>query len=151
VIRRSHVVREVNKPGSKLHKKEAVEMVTILETPPMIVVGLVGYVATPRGLRTLTTVWSHHLTETVKRRFYRNWYRAKKKAFSRYAANITANGDADVKAQIKRIEKYCSVIRVPADRSQSLAVTGVRPVQPNSNLIKESVAVPDGAREGRTC
>lgn len=110
----THILREVNKPGSKLHKKEAVEMVTILETPPMIVVGLVGYVATPRGLRTLTTVWSHHLTETVKRRFYRNWYRAKKKAFSRYAANITANGDADVKAQIKRIEKYCSVIRVLA-------------------------------------
>jgi len=110
----THILREVNKPGSKLHKKEAVEMVTILETPPMIVVGLVGYVETPRGLRTLTTVWSQHLTETVKRRFYKNWYRAKRKAFSRYAQNIADNGDADIKEQIARMSKYCSVIRVLA-------------------------------------
>jgi len=110
----THILREVNKPGSKLHKKEAVEMVTILETPPLVVVGLVGYVATPRGLRTLTTVWAHHLTETVKRRFYKNWYRAKKKAFSKYSAHITAHGDGDIKEQLKRMSKYCSVIRVLA-------------------------------------
>jgi len=110
----THILREVNKPGSKLHKKEAVEMVTILETPPLVVVGLVGYVATPRGMRTLTTVWAHHLTETVKRRFYKNWYRAKKKAFSRYSKNITDSGDGDVKEQLKRMTKYCSVIRVLA-------------------------------------
>ena len=58
---------------SELNKKEAVEAVTILETPPMVVVGLVGYVETPRGLRTLTTVWASHLSDTVRRRFYKNW------------------------------------------------------------------------------
>ena len=110
----THILREVNKPGSKLHKKEAVEMVTILETPPMVVVGLVGYVETPRGLRSLTTVWAKHLTETVKRRFYKNWYRAKKKAFSRYEAHVAAQGDADIKEQLQRMTKYCSVIRVLA-------------------------------------
>eukprot|EP01032_Pedospumella_encystans_P016824 gene16824-19178_t len=46
----SHVVREIERPGSKLHKKEAVEAVTVLEAPPMVVVGIVGYVATPNGL-----------------------------------------------------------------------------------------------------
>jgi len=118
----THILREVNKPGSKLHKKEAVEMVTILETPPLVVVGLVGYVETPRGLRSLTTVWAHHLTETVKRRFYKNWYRAKKKAFSKYEAHWTANGDGDVKQQLQRMSKYCSVIRV-------LAHTQIKKVQ----------------------
>lgn len=54
----THIVRDVNKPGSKLHKKEVVEAVTIIETPPMVVVGLVGYVETPRGLKALTTVWA---------------------------------------------------------------------------------------------
>jgi hypothetical protein len=39
----------------------------------MVVVGMVGYVETPRGLRTLTTVWATHLSETLKRRFYKNW------------------------------------------------------------------------------
>jgi large subunit ribosomal protein L3e len=54
----THILREVEKPGSKLHKKEVVEAVTVIETPPMVVVGLVGYIETPRGLRALTTVWA---------------------------------------------------------------------------------------------
>ena len=49
---------QVEKPGSKVHKKETAEAVTIIETPPMIVVGVVGYVQTPRGLRTLNTIWA---------------------------------------------------------------------------------------------
>lgn len=69
----THVLRDVDKPGSKLHKKETVEAVTIIECPPMNVVGVVGYVQTPRGLRTLSTVWTTHLNESVKRRFYKNW------------------------------------------------------------------------------
>jgi len=54
----THILREVEKPGSKLHKKEVIEAVTVLETPPMVVVGLVGYIDTPRGLRALSTVWA---------------------------------------------------------------------------------------------
>lgn len=64
----THIVREVEKPGSKLHKKETCEPVTIVECPPMVVVGVVGYVKTPRGLRSLNTVWAEHLSEEVKRR-----------------------------------------------------------------------------------
>lgn len=81
----THIMREVDKPGSKLHKKEVVEAVSIIETPPMVVVGLVGYVRTAQGLRCLTTVWAQHLSEECKRRFYKNWYQAKKKAFTKYA------------------------------------------------------------------
>merc|ERR1712086_378772 len=76
----THVVRDVDRPGSKIHKKEIVEAVTVLETPPMVVVGLVGYVETPRGLRSLSTVWAAFLSEEVKRRFYKNWYKSKRKA-----------------------------------------------------------------------
>jgi hypothetical protein len=35
----THIVREVDKPGSKVNKKEVVEAVTFLETPPMVIVG----------------------------------------------------------------------------------------------------------------
>jgi len=81
----SHIVRDVNKPGSKLHKKEIVEAVTIIETPPMIVVGMVGYIDTPRGLRALTTVWANKLDRNTLRRFYKNWMNSKKKrAFNKY-------------------------------------------------------------------
>ncbi len=58
----------MEKPGSKLHKKETCETVTIIEAPPMVVVGVVGYIKTPRGLRSLNTVWSEHLDDAVKRR-----------------------------------------------------------------------------------
>jgi large subunit ribosomal protein L3e len=44
----THILREVVRPGSKLHEKETVEAVTIIETPPLVVVGIVGYIETPR-------------------------------------------------------------------------------------------------------
>jgi large subunit ribosomal protein L3e len=110
----THIMREVDKPGSKLHKGETVEAVTIIETPPMVVVGLVGYVETPRGLRTLTTVWADHLEESLKRRFYKNWYRGKKKAFTRYAARVADSENNDVANELERMKKYCQVVRVLA-------------------------------------
>jgi len=110
----THVLREVDKPGSKLHKKETVEAVTIVECPPMNVVGLVGYVNTPRDLRTLSTVWASHLNESVKRRFYKNWYRSKKKAFDRYAQRVAAPDNKDVDTELDRLKKHAHVIRVLA-------------------------------------
>ena len=59
----SHIAREVDRPGSKMHKKEVVEPVTVIETPPMVVVGLVGYVETPKGLRTCTSVFAEQLKQ----------------------------------------------------------------------------------------
>jgi large subunit ribosomal protein L3e len=69
----THILREVDKVGSKLHKKETIEAATVIETPPMVIVGLVGYIQTPRGLRALATVWAEHLGTDLKRRFYKNW------------------------------------------------------------------------------
>jgi len=107
----THVVRDLDRQGSKAHKKEIVEAVTILETPPMVAVGVVGYVQTPRGLRSLTTVWAGHLSDEVKRRFYKNWYRSKKKAFTKYAKKF-AEDKASIDRDIARLKKYCTVVRV---------------------------------------
>jgi large subunit ribosomal protein L3e len=109
----THVVRDVEKPGSKLHKKETVEAVTIIETPPMYVVGVVGYTTTPRGLRTLTTVWAEHLDEQVKRRFYKHWCRSKKKAFTKYAKQYIKDKKV-IDKELARIKKHCQVVRVIA-------------------------------------
>merc|ERR1711890_106520 len=38
----THIVREVDRVGSKVHKKEVVEAVTILETPPLLLLVLWG-------------------------------------------------------------------------------------------------------------
>merc|ERR1711939_382773 len=109
------IVRDLDRPGAKLHKKEIVEAVTIVDTPPMIAVGLVGYIETPRGLRSLTTVRAEHLSDEIKRRFYKNWYRSKKKAFTKYAKKHAESGSASsVARELERISKYCSVVRVLA-------------------------------------
>jgi large subunit ribosomal protein L3e len=80
----------------------------------MIVVGLVGYIETPRGLRSLTTVWAEHLGDELKRRFYKNWYKSKKKAFTKYAKKHSENKGASITRELARIQKYCTVVRVLA-------------------------------------
>jgi len=112
----THIVRDLDKPGSRMHKREIVEAVTIIETPPMVVVGLVGYVETPHGLRSLTTVWAQHLSDECLRRFYKNWYRSKKKAFTKYHKRMveTTKGKTPIDRELERMKKYCSVIRVIA-------------------------------------
>jgi large subunit ribosomal protein L3e len=128
----THILRDVNRPGSKLNKKEVVEAVTVVETPPMVVVGIVGYVATPLGLRTLTTVWAEHMSEGVKRRFYRNFSGSKKRAFKEYAREMYGKGEdkkkfmkksgerASVEETLERMKKYCQHIRVLAHTQMHL-------------------------------
>jgi large subunit ribosomal protein L3e len=115
----THIVREMDKLGSKLHKKEVVEPVTILETPPMVVVGLVGYIETPRGLRSLSSVWANHLSDELRRKFYRRWYSSKKKAFTKHFAKAEKSQDHITK-ELARIKKYCTVVRVLAHTQASL-------------------------------
>lgn len=57
-----------------ISKREEVEAVTIIETPPMVVVGVVGYIDTPKGLRNFKTVFAEHISDECRRRFYKNWY-----------------------------------------------------------------------------
>jgi large subunit ribosomal protein L3e len=75
----------MDRPGSKLNGKEVIESITIVETPPIAVVGIVGYIETPRGLRALTTVWTSKLAKDTLRRFYKNWMNSKKKAFTKHS------------------------------------------------------------------
>jgi large subunit ribosomal protein L3e len=107
-------VRDLDRRGSKMDKREIVEAVTIVDTPPLVVVGVVGYIETPRGLRSLTTVWAEHLSDEVKRRFYKNWYKSKKKAFTKYAKKYSEDNAVSITRELERIKKYCNVVRVLA-------------------------------------
>jgi large subunit ribosomal protein L3e len=96
-----------------LHKKETIEPVSIIETPPITVIGLVGYIETPRGLRALATVWASKFSKDTLRRFYKNWMQSKKKAFTKYHAKVAENAK-NQETQLKRITKYCSIVRAIA-------------------------------------
>ncbi|XP_007938354.1 60S ribosomal protein L3-like [Orycteropus afer afer] len=109
----THIVREVDRPGSKVNQKEVVEAVTIVETLPMVVVGVMGYVETPQGLWTFKTVFAEHISDECKRRFYKNWHKSKKKAFTKYCKKWQ---DEDGKKQLEKdfssMKKYCQVILI---------------------------------------
>ena len=109
----THIVREVTKPGSRLHKKECVEAVTIIECPKMVVVGIVGYIRTPRGLKAVNTLFAEKLSECAIRRFYKR-YRGKNhyKAFKKYQEHENWTKKCD--SAIKILKKRAAVIRVIA-------------------------------------
>merc|ERR1712014_5577 len=109
----THITRDVTKPGAKIHNKETCEAVTVLDCPPMVVVGVVGYVKTFNGLQTLKTVFAEHLSEDVKRKFYKNFYKSKKKAFTKYAKKY-ADGKKEIDADLNELKKKACVIRVLA-------------------------------------
>ncbi|QRV91027.1 ribosomal protein L3 [Ceratobasidium sp. AG-Ba] len=143
----THIVRDLDRPGSKMHKREVVEAVTIVETPPLIVVGVVGYVETPRGLRTLTTVWANHLSDEVKQ-----LVPLEKKAFTRYAKKAAENGGKSTARELERIRKYCTVVRVLAHTQ--LRKTGLKQkkahlmeIQVNGGSVADKVAYAQGLFE----
>lgn len=137
-------VRDLDRRGSKMDKREVVEAVTVVDTPPLVVVGVVGYIETPRGLRSLTTVWAEHLSDEVKRRFYKNWYQAKKKAFTKYAKKYTEGGSS-IERELERIRKYATVVRVLAHTQISKTPLSQKKahlaeIQINGGSIEDKVA-----------
>ena len=117
----THVIREVKRTNTKLPKDGVLEPVTIIETPAMIAVGLVGYRKTTTGLHALATVYAEHVTDEFKRRYCRNWSKSSKKQFSVHTENYN---DEKMKAKrarvIKMLEHRADVIRLICHTQMSL-------------------------------
>ena len=117
----THVIREVKRTQTKLPKDGVLEPVTIIETPPMVIAGFVGYKKTATGLKPVTAVFAEHIKEEFKRRYTRNYSRSAKKQFSVSTAKYN---DAKIKAkrerQIKLMKNRCDVIRVIAHTQMEL-------------------------------
>jgi len=141
----THVVRDLVRPGSKLHNKEVVEAVTLVEAPPIVCVGIVGYVETPQGIKVLTTVWAQHLGVAFLRRFYKSWTHERHKHFTATALKWADDSkEKCIDREIARMKKYCTVIRlichtqptlVPVQRKKAV----VKEIQVNGGTIEEKV------------
>jgi len=111
----THCVKyQERREGKKIIKKDVVHATSVVECPPMKIIGMVGYIETPRGLRTLSTVWAQQIDQDVKRRFYKNWYASKKNAFKQYVDRFK-HAETDKKSihrDLERIKKYCTTVRV---------------------------------------
>merc|ERR1712168_335188 len=149
----THICRIVDRPGSKTNKKEVIEPVTIIETPPIMVVGVVGSIETPYGMRTFKTIWAEHLSEEVRRRFYKNWYSSKKKAFTKYAKKWAAeDGKKEIEKDFAKMKKYCTVIRVITHTQIKLLrkrqkKAHIHEIQLNGGTIPEKVDFARGLME----
>jgi len=106
----THISRDLNRQGSGLHLKEICEQVSYIETPPVVVAGIVGYKETVNGLKTHTTVWASKLGEEYRRNLIKGWYKSKKKAFTKYslAEDFSKKNDEKLKA----MGEVCTVVRV---------------------------------------
>uniref|UniRef100_A0A183G8K4 60S ribosomal protein L3 n=1 Tax=Heligmosomoides polygyrus TaxID=6339 RepID=A0A183G8K4_HELPZ len=127
----THIIRDVDKPGSKVNKKEVVEAVTIIEAPPMVIVGIVGYIDTPRGPRPFKSVFAEHLSEDCRRRFYKNWW-------------MDEDGRKVIESDLNKMKKYCSSIRVVAHTQMKILKRKQKKahlveIQINGGTIEEKV------------
>ncbi|XP_058816261.1 large ribosomal subunit protein uL3-like [Topomyia yanbarensis] len=128
----THIVREADRPGSKINKKDVIEAVTILEAPPIAIVGAVGYIETPFGPRALCNVWAQHLSEECCR-FYKNWHASKKKAFIKASKKWTYDlGKMSIDENFKKMIRYCKFIRVIAHSQIRL----IKQVQKKAHIIE---------------
>jgi len=121
----THVVREVVRAGSRLNKKEAVEPVTIVETPQMVGVGIIGYKETPQGAKPVTTAWASFISDEMKRCYYKNWYQTKThKAFACQEDQAKATETRD--ARIAKLKSEATIIRLIAHTQPSKVKIGQR-------------------------
>ncbi|CAO2593327.1 60S ribosomal protein L3 [Lemmus lemmus] len=110
----THIIREVDRPGSKVNKKEVMEAVAIVETPPMVVLSIVGCIETPWDLRTFKTAFAEHISDEYKGHFYKNWHKSKK-AFTKYCKKWQDDmGKKQLEKDFNSMKKYCQVIRITA-------------------------------------
>jgi len=132
----THIMRVSSRVGSKINKKEVCEPVTILECPPVVVVGIAGYIETPHGPRCLKTIWAEHLGEECRRRFYKNWHKSKKRAFV-HASKKWADrlGKLQIRRDIAKMKRYCTTIRVVVHTQQKL----LRKKQKKADLLEVQV------------
>ena len=110
----THCVREIDRPGSRLHKKEAVEAVTIVEVPPMVVVDVVGYVGTLTAFVLSPLCGRTCCLMMLSVDSTKNWYKSKRKAFTKYAKKYAEKPQKRSMPRRPRIRSYATVVRVIA-------------------------------------
>jgi len=64
-----HVIKTEDNPNSPFYGQEVAKAVTVIETPPLLVLGVRTYESTPYGLRTLCEVWAENLPKDLGRVF----------------------------------------------------------------------------------
>eukprot|EP00817_Percolomonadidae_sp_ATCC50343_P004610 CAMPEP_0117420364 /NCGR_PEP_ID=MMETSP0758-20121206/1708_1 /TAXON_ID=63605 /ORGANISM="Percolomonas cosmopolitus, Strain AE-1 (ATCC 50343)" /LENGTH=395 /DNA_ID=CAMNT_0005201919 /DNA_START=8 /DNA_END=1195 /DNA_ORIENTATION=- len=123
----THVIRDFIKSGQKEETIEVCEGATVIDTPPMQIIGVTGYTDTAFGKKKLTTVWTRKISRHALRRFAKSWRGVNKNVFR---ANNTLYNHADYKedreAKYNMLAENASVIRVIAHTLPQMTPTGIK-------------------------
>merc|ERR1719181_1431190 len=107
----------------------------------MIAVGIIGYLQGHTGLSTLNTVFAEHLSEQVRRKFFRKWYACKKrKNFVKKAHNyfpLAKHKPLTREFELNEMKNHASAIRVLC-HSQVAKLPGLRRKKPHLLEIQVS-------------
>jgi len=113
-VGQTHISRAVERSGSYNNGKDITECVTLIETPPMTVVGIIGYKATSKGLEQIGVVWAKHLAqEFIKRVCKSKNQESLKSAYKSYQEKVSKDANL-ISDKLKAFKKDGSVIRVIA-------------------------------------
>ena len=85
-------------------------------------------------------------SDECRRRFYKNWYKSKQKAFTKYAKRYTdaAKSGTAMAAELERTKNYCQVVRAIVHTQVTKAKIGqkkahIKEIQINGGTTAEKV------------
>jgi len=130
----THVVYIEDRPRSHLANRERTVPVTVIETPPLVVFGIRGYMKTPYGLKIISELHSAETKEQLKRRIKlptQYDFDAKKEAFEESLEKVSElraivhtqpylTGIGMKTPQIAEIKIGCKTVREGYDYALSL-------------------------------
>lgn len=136
----THVIRSLEyRVKNKIATKELMDAVTLLEAPPMVVHGVVGYQRTLKGLVKTKQILAEHLSESVVRRMYKRTFtpgmryedtREKKGFTEEDIQELKKNSDSI------RVLVHTQVERIPSCRQKKAHVAEI---QINGGTVSDKV------------
>lgn len=136
----THVVRAKEfRAKNKLATKELMEAVTLMEAPPMIVHGIVGYQKTLNGLARTRLILAPHLSENVIRRMYkRKFVPGMRYEDTRENTEFTAEDIAELKStsDVIRVLVHTQVERIPSCHQKKAHIAEI---QVNGGTVEQKV------------
>ncbi|ADM11254.1 60S ribosomal protein L3 [Encephalitozoon intestinalis ATCC 50506] len=135
----THVIRTKTQVAkNKQLSREVMDAVTVVEAPPMVVYGIVGYERTVTGLHRLPIVTASYVNDGVLRRMFGNKYMEKEAAAQFCRGEVT-------ESRVEEIKKRAECVRVLVQTQPEMVKTlglkkaHIAEIQLNGGSICEKV------------
>lgn len=118
----THVLRDGQKVGQKVITVEVVEAVSVIECPPLNIIGIKGLRRTPFGTKTLTSVFTKEIPEGAKRRFSHDWTNPVGKLVFRHHEGLYDDEEyvKDRQSKLDLISNRADIVRLIAHTQPNL-------------------------------